>query len=192
MEQDASPAEAAAEGPEAEGLEGLEGPGADASAGHRDEAAQGGEGEAAVLAAMTAADPEAAAALQAEWGADFGGRIELARRGARALATPELVALLEDSGLGDHPALIRAAAEIGRHLAEPDPGAAPGPDAAATPEGLDAAELERLESEIDRLHGLQASQPQAYRSERTQRSLARLYARRYGRGPLVGEGQRRL
>ena len=38
----------------------------------------------------------------------------------------------------------------------------------------------------------EASQPQDYRSERTQRSLARLYARRYGRGPLVGEGKRRF
>lgn len=180
MEQDASPSEAGAEAqnPEGEAPEGL--------ADGRDEGTGADAGEAAVLAAMTAADPDAAAALQAEWGADFGGQIALARQGAQALATPELVALLEDSGLGDHPALIRAAAEIGRRLADTRS------DASAAADVPDAAELERLEAEIDRLHGLQASQPQAYRSERTQRSLARLYARRYGRGPLVGEDQRRF
>ncbi len=179
MEQDASPAEAAAGGPEPEASEEAV---PEASATGSDEATEAEGGEAAVLEAMAAADPEAAAALRAEWGRDFAGNLALARRGAQALATPDLVALLDDSGLGDHPALIRAAAEIGRRLADPD----------TAPESLEAADLERLEAEIDRLHGLQTSQPQAYRSERTQRSLARLYARRYGKGPLVGEGQRRL
>ena len=179
MEQDARPAEAAAGEPEPEAFD-QTAPEASAAGSAGSGEAEGGE--AAVLAAMAAADPEAAADLRAEWGADFAGKLELARRGAQALATPDLVALLDDSGLGDHPALIRAAAEIGRRLADPD----------TAPESLEAADLERLEAEIDRLHGLQTSQPQAYRSERTQRSLARLYARRYGQGPLVGEGQRRL
>ncbi|MDJ0944228.1 MAG: hypothetical protein QNJ30_12220 [Kiloniellales bacterium] len=128
--------------------------------------------EAAVLAAMTAADPEAARALQADWGEDLPAQLDLARRAVRSFASPELLRALEDSGLGDHPALIRVAAEVGRLLDGP---AAPAPQ----PEG---AALEALEAEIDRLHGLQFARPQEYRSERTQRALTRLYARRYGGG----------
>ncbi len=136
----------------------------------------------AVLSAMAAADPDAARALQAAWGEELTANLDLARRAARAFASPELTRALEDSGLGDHPALIRVAAEVGRLLDAPAGPAEP---------GLDAADLERLEAEIDRLHALQFARPQEYRSERTQRALARLYARRYGRGrPAVLQGRR--
>ncbi len=136
-----------------------------------------------VLAAMAAADPEAARALQAAWGEDLTANLDLARRAARAFASPELKRALEDSGLGDHPALIRVAAEVGRLLDAPaESGTAP---------DLDAAALESLEAEIDRLHALQFARPQEYRSERTQRVLARLYARRYGSGRALGSRGRR-
>ena len=138
---------------------------------------------AAVLAAMAAADPEAARALEAAWGEDLPARLDQARRAARAFASPELIRALEDSGLGDHPALIRVAAEVGRLLdagSDPDPA----PD-------LDGAALESLEAEIDRLHALQFARPQEYRSERTQRALARLYARRYGGAGAAGPAGRR-
>ncbi len=137
-------------------------------------------GQVAALAAMAAADPEATRALQAAWGEDLPARLDQARRAARAFASPELIRALEDSGLGDHPALIRVAAEVGRLL---DPAPAPAPD-------LDGAALESLEAEIDQLHALQFARPQEYRSERTQRALARLYARRYG-GGVVGPAGRR-
>ena len=149
--------------------------------------AEGGSAaeEAAVLAAMAAADPVAARALQAAWGEDLPARLDQARRAARAFASPDLVRALEDSGLGDHPALIRVAAEVGRLLdAGSDPAPNRGPD-------LDGAALESLEAEIDRLHALQFARPQEYRSERTQRALARLYARRYGGGGAVGPAGRR-
>ncbi len=148
-------------------------------------AAEGGPAaeEAAVLAAMAAADPEATRALQAAWGEDLPARLDQARRAARAFASPELIRALEDSGLGDHPALIRVAAEVGRLL---DAGSHPEP----APD-LDGAALESLEAEIDRLHALQFARPQEYRSERTQRALARLYARRYGGGAAAGPAGRR-
>ncbi len=135
---------------------------------------------AAVLAAMAAADPEAARALQAAWGEDLAANLDLARKAAGAFASPELLRALDDSGLGDHPALIRVAAEVGRLLEGAAPaGSGPAPD-------QDAAALESLEAEIDRLHALQFVRPQEYRSERTQRALARLYARRYGGGRAAG------
>ena len=143
----------------------------------------GAADDTAVLTAMAAADPEAARALQAAWGEDLAANLDLARRAARAFASPELKLALEDSGLGDHPALIRVAAEVGRLL--------DAPAAAPAVSGLDAAALEDLEAEIDRLHALQFARPQEYRSERTQRALARLYARRYGRGGSAGPQERR-
>ena len=150
--------------------------------GHAEPEADEAAADATVLAAMAAADPEAARALQAAWGEELTANLDLARRAARAFASPELKRALEDSGLGDHPALIRVAAEVGRLLDAPAGPAEP---------GLDAADLERLEAEIDRLHALQFARPQEYRSERTQRALARLYARRYGRGGPAGtEGRR--
>jgi hypothetical protein len=144
--------------------------------------------DAAVLDAMAAVDPEAARALQAAWGEDLAANLDLARKAARAFASPELKRALEDSGLGDHPALIRVAAEVGRLLDAPEAA----PAASGTAPGLDAATLEALEAEIDQLHALQFARPQEYRSERTQRILARLYARRYGRERPAGPLGRRL
>ena len=149
-------------------------PGAEAGEG-AGEASGEVSGQAAVLAAMAAADPEAARALQADWGENLAENLGRARRAAQAFASPGLIRALEDSGLGDHPALIRVAAEVGRLL---DSAAGP-----ASAPRLDGAALESLEAEIDRLHALQFARPQEYRSERTQRALARLYARRYGGGP---------
>ena len=180
-QDDAAPAGAAEAGPR-DPASRDSGPG---ESGFRDPAPEAGAGpepsaEAAALAAMAAADPEAARTLQAEWGADLGAKLDLARKAARAFVSPELRRALEDSGLGDHPAMIRVAAEVGRLLG--GPAAAPA-DAA---QGLDAAALDALEAEIDQLHALQFARPQEYRSERTQRALARLYARRYGGGPAPG------
>jgi len=148
----------------------------------------GAADDAAVLDAMAAADPEAARALQAAWGEDLAANLDLARKAARAFASPELKRALEDSGLGDHPALIRVAAEVGRLLDPPEAA----PAASGTAPGLDAAALEALEAEIDQLHALQFARPQEYRSERTQRNLARLYARRYGSERPAGPLGRRL
>ena len=168
-----------AQGPEAR----VDDPPRDQGHAEPDAEPDGAAGDAAVLAAMAAADPEAARVLQAAWGEDLAANLDLARRAARAFASPELKRALEDSGLGDHPALIRVAAEVGRLL--------DAPAAAPAVSGLDAAVLESLEAEIDRLHALQFARPQEYRSERTQRALARLYTLRYGRGGPAGPRGRR-
>ncbi|MDJ0972604.1 MAG: hypothetical protein QNJ06_22140 [Kiloniellales bacterium] len=142
----------------------------------------GAAGDAAVLAAMAAADPEATRALRATWGEDLSANLDLARRAARTFASPELTRALEDSGLGDHPALIRVAAEVGRLLE--------GEATAQSEEPLGASAMKALDAEIDRLHALQFSRPQEYRSERTQQVLSRLYAKRYGQGRSLVPGER--
>lgn len=50
--------------------------------------------------------------------------------------------------------------------------------------------MKALDAEIDRLHALQFSRPQEYRSERTQQVLSRLYAKRYGQGRSLVPGER--
>lgn len=69
-------------------------------------------------------------------GAGFQTALAVADRGLASVATPELRALLDQTGLGNHPDMIRLAYRIGRTLAEPgpvQPGATP-PEAMSTAE----------------------------------------------------------
>ena len=59
-------------------------------------------------------DPQAAASLAEEWGEGFSDNIKLAREVTGAFADEPLVEVLETTGLGDHPAVLRFAAEIGK------------------------------------------------------------------------------
>lgn len=67
-------------------------------------------------------------------GAGFQTALAVADRGLASFATPELRALLDQTGLGNHPEMIRLAYRIGRTLSEPgpvQPGATP-PEAMST------------------------------------------------------------
>lgn len=57
-------------------------------------------------------------ALQAEWGAHFDTKVAQAARAARYFGGESLVAMLNDTGLGNHPELVKAFARAGALLGE--------------------------------------------------------------------------
>lgn len=93
---------------------------------------------------------EVKAALTKEWGGDFGRNLEAARRAVQTYGGPELTDLLDRTGLGDHPALLRAFAAAGVGLTEAKPPPTPGGHSAPkeTKQGLmnDAAFMAALHS----------------------------------------------
>mgnify|MGYP003126241637 FL=1 len=56
--------------------------------------------------------------LQQEWGDKFNHNLEMARRAFMNFATPEAVKVLEETGMGNHPELLKVFAKIGEVLAE--------------------------------------------------------------------------
>ena len=54
--------------------------------------------------------------LKKEYGTAFDEKVGLARRAVRAFGSEELTGLLDESGLGNHPEMIRAFAKIGAEL----------------------------------------------------------------------------
>ena len=57
-------------------------------------------------------------ALQQEWGDQFNHNLEMARRAFMNFATPEAVKVIEETGMGNHPELLKVFARIGEVLAE--------------------------------------------------------------------------
>lgn len=60
---------------------------------------------------------EGVAALRREWGRDFETRVSDAQRAVNQLGGDPLRELFNETGLGDHPTLIRIFADMGRLLA---------------------------------------------------------------------------
>lgn len=56
--------------------------------------------------------------LQKEWGNSFNKNIELARRAFMNFATPEAVEIMEQTGLGNHPEILKVFSRIGELLQE--------------------------------------------------------------------------
>ena len=56
--------------------------------------------------------------LKREWGADYDGRLDQAQRAFSQLASPEFSSLMDETGLGNHPELVKAFAKIGAMLGE--------------------------------------------------------------------------
>ena len=56
--------------------------------------------------------------LKREWGADYDGRLDQAQRAFGQFASPEFSALMDETGLGNHPELVKAFAKIGAMLGE--------------------------------------------------------------------------
>jgi len=56
--------------------------------------------------------------LQQEWGDEFNHNLEMARRAFMNFATPEAVKVIEETGMGNHPELLKVFARIGEVLAE--------------------------------------------------------------------------
>jgi hypothetical protein len=57
-------------------------------------------------------------ALQQEWGGNFDKNVELARRAFMNFATPEAVEIMEQTGLGNHPEILKVFSRVGELLQE--------------------------------------------------------------------------
>jgi len=56
--------------------------------------------------------------LKREWGTDYDGRLDHAQRAFTQFTTPEFSALMDETGLGNHPELVKAFAKIGAMMGE--------------------------------------------------------------------------
>jgi hypothetical protein len=56
--------------------------------------------------------------LKREWGTNYDGNLDQAQRAFSQFASPEFGQLMDDSGLGNHPELVKAFAKIGAMLGE--------------------------------------------------------------------------
>ena len=56
--------------------------------------------------------------LQREWGKNFDGNMDYAKRAYAQFASPELSEILDGTGLGNHPSMIKAFSKIGQMLGE--------------------------------------------------------------------------
>jgi hypothetical protein len=70
-------------------------------------------------AAREALQTQGVTSLTEEWGAAFDDRVNAARKAAELYGGPELMQVLKDTGLGYHPAIVRAFAKIGLETSEP-------------------------------------------------------------------------
>lgn len=57
-------------------------------------------------------------AIQQEWGADYERKANLAQRAFNQFADPDAIALMDETGIGEHPALMRMFSNIGSMLSE--------------------------------------------------------------------------
>ena len=74
------------------------------------------------------------AVLRQEWGAAFGAKLAAADTALRTIGGEELAKYMQDSGLGNHPAMVRAWAKIGESIGEDRPnGMGSGRTAVMTP-----------------------------------------------------------
>ena len=56
--------------------------------------------------------------LKREWGTNYDGNLDQAQRAFTQFATPEFSALMDETGLGNHPELVKAFAKIGATMGE--------------------------------------------------------------------------
>ena len=56
--------------------------------------------------------------LQKEWGKNYDGKIDMAARAFAEFSTPELKQIMDETGMGNHPELLRIFAKIGERLGE--------------------------------------------------------------------------
>lgn len=147
----------------------------------------------AMFEAMSALEPEQAAELRERWGGEAAANLRHAAAAARAFDSPALSAFLEDSGLGDHPALIEAAARIGRRLAGDEPAGEVGKGAAEAP--ADARRSAALDRQIEdltaRIHDA-AQRGDLRQVDRLSRQRDGLAESLWGGQAIIGRDQRSL
>ena len=121
------------------------------------------------LEAMRQVDPAGAERLRQEWGDDFDANLQRARNAAAAVADDALVAVLEETGLGNDPRILRAAARIGALLEAGRP----------APAKATGSRRHALEAELDRL----VAGPD-YWSDRVQRRVRQIFLSLHDDAPL--------
>lgn len=70
------------------------------------------------LTAYTKGMEEGVGKLKTEWGAKFDEKLGMAARAVKELGGDELKTMLEDTGLGNHPVLVKLFAKIGESMME--------------------------------------------------------------------------
>lgn len=60
-------------------------------------------------------------AIRKEWGTEFDGNLKVAQRAIGRFAPPELKSLLDETGMGNHPAFLKAFLQIGKMIQEDTP-----------------------------------------------------------------------
>ena len=68
--------------------------------------------------ALEKAEMEGFKALQKDWGGDFDKSMDYARRAFNRYASPEALELMENTGLGNHPEILKLFSQIGEQLSE--------------------------------------------------------------------------
>lgn len=94
-------------------------------------------------AARTKAQAEAEASLKAEWGDKYASNLDIAKNTIRKFADDAALDQLEASGLGNHPALVKALHKIGAQLLEDR--------ASGRGDGLNLMDATRASMELDTL-----------------------------------------
>ena len=56
--------------------------------------------------------------LQKEWGKNYDGKMDYAKRAFAQFASPELSQLMDESGMGNHPEMLRVFAKVGELMGE--------------------------------------------------------------------------
>ena len=115
--------------------------------------------------------------LQKEWGKNFEGNMDYAKRAYSQFATPGLSEVLDETGLGNHPEMIRAFSKIGQLLGE---------ESLAVGTGLGQSQMspQAAQEEIQALYSDQDFS-KAYRDNRdpghqtAMRKMDRLYKQAY-------------
>ena len=153
-----------------------------------------------VMAETSAVDAEA---LRHRWGGDAAANLEYGR--AFAEAHPELLDVVVRAGIADEPAVIEMAALLGRRYGGApgqqgfggqqglggQPNSAGGAPAASASTGRQAATLDaQIDAKHDELYAIPQWNTRA--RQKLYEQLQGLYRRRYGDGPLVGQGGRTL
>ena len=83
--------------------------------------------------------------LQKEWGKNFDGKMDYAKRAFAQFASPELSQLMDESGMGNHPEMLRVFAKVGELMGE---------DSLVVGTGLGSSQLspEQAQQEIQALY----------------------------------------
>lgn len=147
---------------------------------------------AAALEAMSVWGDDEVAPLKAEWGSDMGANLGFFQ--AFALAHPDVHEILVASGFGDHPAIIRVGAMLGRRYATSsgDPGQiTTGKAKTAMPDTMNTAAIEAKIKDIHQKIDRAKAEFDTTEANRLYLIEQQLYGRLPGGSePAVGHGGR--